>query len=278
MKPGSHSLLAWLSLCLLPLPACSRTPAGGASVPPVAAVPSVTAVSSVAPPIAAPPVAPSALPATPAEAEHHAEPLRREACFTVISKRHLVLAVYEVRPASGDTLAYVAGRGAAPVALGPDTVLIARYPVCLSRELGQKKRSGDMRTPESPAGRPFEIVQIQDASTWRHDFGDGRGSFLAYGHWFHRLKTPGFTGIGIHGSTGNEHTVPGRDSEGCIRMRDADLDDFHDRYAYLGMPVAILGEADGPQPFEVRAMQQAAAQAHAPAHVDWLFFLPFPGR
>ena len=245
--------LLWQSLCLLPaVAACSPAPGSGAASDD-AALPAASA--------------PEPLPATPAEAEHHAEPLRREACFTVISKRDLTLAVYEARPAAGDTLAYVGGRGAAPEALGPDTVLIARYPVCLSRERGQKQRRGDMRTPESPAGRPFVISQIQDASSWQHDFGDGRGSFLAYGRWFHRLKTPGFTGIGIHGSTGNAHTVPGRDSEGCIRMRDADLDDFHDRYAYLGMPVTIKGEDDGPLPFEARAMAQAAA-AGRPAGAD----------
>jgi hypothetical protein len=43
---------------------------------------------------------------------------------------------------------------------------------------GNKEKSGDMRTPESPAGEPFTITMIQDASTWVHDFGDGRGSIL----------------------------------------------------------------------------------------------------
>ena len=31
------------------------------------------------------------------------------------------------------------------------------------------------------------------------------------------------SGIGIHGSTNNESSVPGRGSEGCIRLRDDDL-------------------------------------------------------
>ena len=35
---------------------------------------------------------------------------------------------------------------------------------------GDKKKRGDMRTPESPAGKPFKISMIQDASTWRHDW------------------------------------------------------------------------------------------------------------
>ena len=55
-----------------------------------------------------------------------------------------------------------------------------------------------------------------------------------------RLETPGFKGIGIHGSTNNEASVPGRDSEGCIRLRDSDLIVLHDRYAQVGTPVVIL--------------------------------------
>lgn len=142
--------------------------------------------------------------------------------FIVISKKHLQLRVYTVLA-------------------GGDTTLVARYPVCLSRNKGPKERSGDMRTPESEPGEPFHIKQIQDASDWTHDFGDGRGEILSYGHWFMRLETP-FSGIGIHGSTNNEEKMPGRDSEGCIRLRDSDLDHLHDNYARVGMPVIIKGE------------------------------------
>ncbi len=152
--------------------------------------------------------------------------------FIVISKKLLHLSVYGA--SNGDTL------------------LLARYPVCLSKNKGQKEKSGDMRTPESVPGAPFHIKQIQDASDWHHDFGDGRGSILSYGHWFMRLETP-FSGIGIHGSTNNEDKMPGRDSEGCIRMRDNDLDHLHDNYAYVGMPVIIQAENDDPLPFETHA-------------------------
>ena len=136
--------------------------------------------------------------------------------------------------------------------LNGDTTLVARYPVCLSRNKGQKEGSGDMKTPESEPGKPFSIQQIQDASTWVHDFGDGRGEILSYGHWFMRLATP-FSGIGIHGSTNNEAKMPGRDSEGCIRMRDKDLEHFHDHYAHVGMPVIIKAEGQGDLPFEKKA-------------------------
>lgn len=150
--------------------------------------------------------------------------------FIVISKQELKLYVCE--------------------ALEDDTVRIAEFPVCLSRNLGQKERKGDMKTPESPAGKPFKITAIQDASTWKHDFKDGRGNILAYGHWFLRLETPGHSGIGIHGSTNNESSVPGRASEGCIRLRDADIITLKEKYAYVGMPVIIKSESQGLFPWE----------------------------
>lgn len=136
---------------------------------------------------------------------------------------------------------------------GKDTTLLAQYPVCLSRKKGNKEQRGDMRTPESPKGKPFRVTQIQSASDWRHDFGDGRGNILAYGDWFIRLDTPGFSGIGIHGSTNNEHTVPGRDSEGCIRMRNNDLNHFKNHFAYIGLPVIIKAEGEGLLSFETHA-------------------------
>lgn len=153
--------------------------------------------------------------------------------FIVINKRDLNLRVYGKQ--------------------GRDTVLLAQFPVCLSKNKGNKQKVGDMKTPESPAGKPFKITQIQDASTWTHDFKDGRGSILAYGHWFLRLQTPGHSGIGIHGSTNNESSVPGRASEGCIRLLDKDIITLKEKYAYVGMPVIIRGENDGPFAWEARA-------------------------
>ena len=146
----------------------------------------------------------------------------RDNCFIVISKPELYLSVYEDQQG--------------------DTVLLARYPVCVGKNYGQKQKTGDMKTPECTYDNPFSISQIQPASSWVHDFGDGRGSILAYGNWFLRLKTPGFNGIGIHGSTNNENSVPGHGSEGCIRLLNEDLDELKERYAFVGMKVVI--EAD----------------------------------
>ena len=148
--------------------------------------------------------------------------VNRDRCFIVIDNPALDLSVYEDQDG--------------------DTVLIARYPVCVGLNYGQKQKKGDMKTPESSFENPFTITQIQDASKWKHDFGDGRGEILSYGNWFMRLKTPGFTGIGIHGSTNNESSVPGRGSEGCIRLRDDELDILKENYAFVGMKVIILGD------------------------------------
>ena len=150
--------------------------------------------------------------------------------FIVISKKDLNLRVYDV----------VKG----------DTVLLQEFPACLSKNKGNKQRKGDMKTPESPKGKPFRISQIQNASSWHHDFKDGRGRIKAYGNWFLRLATPGHSGIGIHGSTNNEKSVPGRASEGCIRLLDADIITLKEKYAYVGMPVIIKTENEGLYPWE----------------------------
>ena len=158
------------------------------------------------------------------------EPMVRDSLFLVISKRDLSLTVYEDR--------------------GGDTLRIAWFPVCMGEGIGHKQRKGDHRTPESSLEVPFQITEINDASQWRHDFRDGRGSILAYGNWFLRLKTPGFTGIGIHGSTNNEHTIPGRASEGCIRLYDKDIITLKEKYAFIGMKVVVKKEEQGLYPFE----------------------------
>jgi len=148
--------------------------------------------------------------------------VNKKNCFILISKPELRLYVCEV--VDGDTIKRV------------------HYPVCVGLNKGQKEKKGDMKTPECTAANPFSITEIVDASKWYHDFGDGRGSILSYGNWFMRLKTPGHSGIGIHGSTNNESSVPGRGSEGCIRLRNNDLDDLKENYAFVGMKVVILAD------------------------------------
>ncbi len=150
----------------------------------------------------------------------YSEVVNKKNCFILIAKPEYRLYVCEV--VDGDTIKRV------------------HYPVCVGKAKGQKQKKGDMKTPESTFKNPFTITEIVDASKWTHDFGDGRGSILSYGHWFMRLKTPGHSGIGIHGSTNNESSVPGRGSEGCIRLRDDDLIQLKENYAFVGMRVVIL--------------------------------------
>ena len=154
----------------------------------------------------------------------YSEVVNKNNCFILISKPEYRLYVCEV--VDGDTIKRV------------------HYPVCVGKAKGQKQKKGDMKTPECTFENPFSITEIVDASKWTHDFGDGRGSILSYGSWFMRLKTPGHSGIGIHGSTNNESSVPGRGSEGCIRLRDDDLIQLKENYAFVGMRVVILPDEE----------------------------------
>ena len=146
--------------------------------------------------------------------------LNRNNLYLVISKRNKTLYVFEKRCTG--------------------TSIIAAYPICLGANMGDKKRPGDKRTPESKNNIPFTICEITNSSKWCHNFGDGRGLIPAYGQWFMRLHGdyPG-SGIGIHGSTGNTYSIPGRGSEGCIRLRDEDIIHLKENYAFVGMKVYI---------------------------------------
>ena len=123
--------------------------------------------------------------------------------------------------------------------------LIYSFPVAVGKVPGNKEKIGDNKTPEGE----FSVQQIQDASSWKHDFGDGKGEIPgAYGNWFIRLKTPPHTGIGIHG-THDPNSIGTRASEGCIRLNNADLDKLKP-LVKIGMPVIIEPsvadqEADG---------------------------------
>lgn len=118
--------------------------------------------------------------------------------------------------------------------ISEQTDTLFRAPVCVGKNLGDKQRKGDMRTPEGN----FTITQIQDASTWTHDFNDGAGERKgAYGPYFFRLATPPHTGIGIHGTCFPER-ISTRDSEGCIRLLDDDLRRLRP-YVFKGMKVTI---------------------------------------
>ncbi|MCR5347852.1 MAG: L,D-transpeptidase [Fretibacterium sp.] len=112
--------------------------------------------------------------------------------------------------------------------------LVKTYSVAVGRNPGDKRAIGDHRTPVGN----FRVVSIENASKWKHDFGDGKGKIAgAYGPWFIRLDAKGWKGIGIHGT----HDPDSRGTmatEGCIRLSNEEIRDLK-RYAYRNMPVVI---------------------------------------
>lgn len=112
--------------------------------------------------------------------------------------------------------------------------VVCRFPVAVGKHMGNKQRPGDMKTPEGE----FTIEQIQNAASWVHDFGDGKGIIEGcYGNWFIRLKTPPHRGIGIHG-THDPASIGTRATEGCIRLNNNDLDSLKPM-VHVGMVVRI---------------------------------------
>ena len=105
-----------------------------------------------------------------------------------------------------------------------DGQVLFRCMVGCGKELGNKQKKGDNRTPEGC----FPISQIQNSSHWAHDFCDGKGLIeKAYGPYFIRLGVKGFTGIGIHGTCFPE-SIGTRCSEGCIRLHNKDVEKLID--------------------------------------------------
>lgn len=109
------------------------------------------------------------------------------------------------------------------------------YDIACGKNFGDKRIRGDMRTPEGV----FNISDIEESSTWEHDFNDGNGRLTgAYGPWFIRLAVPNQKGIGIHG-THKPKSIGTRDTEGCIRLRNEDIEDLK-QLVNVGMVVIIL--------------------------------------
>lgn len=92
--------------------------------------------------------------------------------------------------------------------------------IATGKNTGNKEKVGDMKTPEGV----FKIVNIEDSHDWTHDFKDDTLGVLTnvYGPYFIRLETPGFKGIGIHGTHDNK-SLGTNASEGCVRMQNEEL-------------------------------------------------------
>ena len=105
-----------------------------------------------------------------------------------------------------------------------DGNVVNSWPVALGKNAGQKRVSGDMKTPDGT----FPIDEVLDSSYWMHDFHDGKGEIEgAYGPYFISLDTSDLSGgawdgIGIHG-THDPTSIGTCASEGCIRMHNSNL-------------------------------------------------------
>lgn len=108
------------------------------------------------------------------------------------------------------------------------------YKCAVGLNPGDKQAVGDKRTPEGT----FSIRSIENSKHWVHDFNDGAGPRpYAYGPYFLRLKTPRWSGIGIHGTCFPE-SVGTRSSEGCVRLNNDDIADLV-KYVQVGTEVVI---------------------------------------
>ena len=123
--------------------------------------------------------------------------------------------------------------------LDDKNTVIKSYDCTLGKNPGQKQKRGDMKTPTGT----FYVDEIDDASAWTHDFGDGKGEIKgAYGPWFISINTDEMSkgawgGIGIHG-THKPHVMRARDSEGCIRLQNQNVNELK-QYVRVGTKVVI---------------------------------------
>lgn len=99
--------------------------------------------------------------------------------------------------------------------------LLQQSAIATGKNYGNKSKIGDLKTPEGI----FHISEVVDASDWKHDFKDDSLGEIAgaYGSYFIRLDVPGQKGIGIHGTHDN-NSLGTRASEGCIRLKNEDLE------------------------------------------------------
>ena len=117
--------------------------------------------------------------------------------------------------------------------------VVKAYDCTIGKNPGQKQKRGDMKTPTGT----FYVDEICDASGWTHDFGDGKGEIKgAYGPWFISINTDEMSkgawgGIGIHG-THKPNVMRARDSEGCIRLQNQNVEELK-RYVRVGTKVVI---------------------------------------
>lgn len=110
-----------------------------------------------------------------------------------------------------------------------------RYGIACGKGYGTKHRKGDSRTPEGF----FSVEGIYDSTDWLFRDDNGRVSKVKgqFGPRFIRLKIPGTSQIGIHG-TRAPGSIGARCSHGCIRVTNDNIMQLV-QYVRPGMPVIV---------------------------------------
>ena len=133
-----------------------------------------------------------------------------------------------------------------------DTIFTCR--IACGKKYGNKTRLDDYKTPEGE----FKIQYIHNSTDWVYEK-DGRGPFYGvYGPWFLRLKVPGFTGIGIHG-TSSPKSIGTRCSAGCIRLHNSDIRKLR-KLCKVGTKVTIEPDAVSKKSKKSKGKKQATVQ------------------
>ena len=112
-----------------------------------------------------------------------------------------------------------------------------RFPIACARNYGDKRRSGDNRTPEGF----FSVQGVYNSTGWLY-----HGAPHQFGPRFIRIKTPVTMSVGIHG-TAAPGSIGGRRSHGCIRTLNKNILELAP-LVKAGMPVIIVA---GPRDVQV---------------------------
>lgn len=110
------------------------------------------------------------------------------------------------------------------------------YGMACAKAFGTKHEKGDSRTPEGF----FRAEGIYDSTDWLFTDDDGKTSKKKgqFGPRFIRLRIPGTSQIGIHGTCA-PWSIGGRSSHGCIRLTNENILELVE-LVEIGMPVIVI--------------------------------------
>ncbi len=120
---------------------------------------------------------------------------------------------------------------------------VKRVEVSTGSRPGDKRRSGDHRTPETRPGEFYHVMSVERSKEWRDPFAGEKG---AYGPYFLRFDSKGRrlarwgngrSPFGLHG-TNHPEEIGTPASHGCIRHLDRDITDLVKHY-HLGVGDAV---------------------------------------